>query len=60
MEPSELLDFLTRAIHYPIVTVNQTPITAGSLAVLVVVFAVFVVASKVIVRLLGSRVLSRF
>jgi small-conductance mechanosensitive channel len=60
MEMTDVLKFITQAIHYPLLTVNQTPITIGSLAVLVLIFSIFVVASRVIVRILGSRVLSRF
>jgi small-conductance mechanosensitive channel len=59
MDTSNPLELVNKIIHYEILTINQTPITLGSLAVFFFIFAVFLVASRLIVRSLARRVLKR-
>jgi small-conductance mechanosensitive channel len=59
MDSSNPLELVNKIIHYELLTINQTPITLGSLAVFFFIFAVFLVASRLIVRSLARRVLKR-
>jgi small-conductance mechanosensitive channel len=57
---SDILGFLERVLRITFFTVNNTPVTLGSFFVFLVIFLGFYVASRILTRILGSRVLARF
>lgn len=59
MNTSDPLELVNKIIHYQLFTINQTPITLGSVAVFLFLFAAFVVISRLLVRTIASRVLRR-
>jgi small-conductance mechanosensitive channel len=59
MNTSNPLELVNKIIHYQLLTINQTPITLGSLAVFFFIFAMFLVASRIIVKSLARRVLKK-
>lgn len=58
MSEPGILELILAILNFTLFTINQTPITLASLFLFVFVFAVFIMASKLLTRMLGSRVLS--
>lgn len=59
MNTSDPLELVNKIIHYQLFTINQTPITLGSVAVFFFLFAAFVVISRLLVKTIASRVLQK-
>lgn len=59
MDTSNPLELVNKIIHYQLFTINQTPITLGSLAIFLLVFGIFMAASRLLVRALARRVLKK-
>lgn len=59
MNTSDPLELVNKIIHYQLFTINQTPITLGSVAVFFFLFAAFVVISRLLVKTIASRVLRK-
>jgi small-conductance mechanosensitive channel len=59
MDTAEILQWIDKIVHYQLFTVNQTAITPGSLVISLVLFAIFIVASRIVIKTLMSRVLKR-
>lgn len=59
MDTNEILQWIDKVVHYQLFTINQTAITPGSLVASLLLFAVFVVAARIIVKTVASRVLKR-
>lgn len=53
-----VLSFITKLFNITFFTINQTPITLASIIVFIVIFLTFLIASAVLSRMLGRRVLS--
>ncbi len=60
MAEQGLYALLKSILNYTLFTINQTPVTVSSIVIFVVVFLGFIVFSKLLTRMLGSRILSRF
>ncbi len=59
MDTSNPLELVNKIIHYQLFAINQTPITLGSLAIFLLVFGIFMAASRLLVRALARRVLKK-
>jgi small-conductance mechanosensitive channel len=59
MSLTELLEKIEGIVTYTIVKVGGTPITLASLSVFLVIFVSFVVASKLLTKMLGRRILKK-
>jgi small-conductance mechanosensitive channel len=59
MESASIMEWIDKIIHYQLFTINQTAITPGSLAASLVLFVIFVVAARIMVKTVTSRLLRR-
>ncbi len=59
MDTSNPLELINNIVHYEFFTVNETPITLGSILVFLFLFAAFVLISRIFVKTVVSRVLGR-
>ena len=59
MDDTPLIQVIGKALNYTLFTLNQTPITLASLLIFVVIFLAFVLFSRLVTRMLGSRLLSK-
>lgn len=59
MSEAGLLDLLSRIFNFTFFTINQTPITLISFIAFMFIFFAFLVLSRILTRILSTRVLSR-
>jgi len=59
MSAEGLIDLLSRIFDFTFFTINQTPITLSSVLAFIFIFLAFLWLSRILTRLIGSRVFSR-
>lgn len=59
MAEMSFFEIVKGIFDHTLFTINQTPITVSSIIVFLVILVVFLIASKVLTRMLGSRILAR-
>jgi small-conductance mechanosensitive channel len=59
MEFSTVTAWVDKVIQFQLFTINQTPVTLGSIVIFIAFFAAFIVVSRIMVHSVASRVFTR-
>jgi small-conductance mechanosensitive channel len=57
MEFSDILEKIKQLFEYKIFTINETPITISSLSLFIAIFTIWLIISKVVSKILGTKLL---
>lgn len=59
MTEMNFFELVEKIYNYTLFTLNQTPITVGSIFIFLVILSIFIIGSKLFTRMLSSRILKR-